>query len=132
MFALNFAKTTDDRIPSSSAAYNYAQICAARVWLGGAKEAHIVQASKIISALKLDQMEAERMKFEVLQRALGLIVSRQIPESDTGLFDKSFRVNALKAGLETALRNIGHLATNRAEKIHYIDLANQVRPTTLL
>jgi len=126
------AKQVYDRIPSSSVAYNYAQICAARVWLRGAKEAHIVQASKIISALKLDQMEAERMKFEVLQRALGLIESRQSPESDTGLFDKSFRMNALKAGLETTLRNIGHLATNRAEKINYIDLANHVRPTTLL
>jgi hypothetical protein len=48
------------------------------------------------------------------------------------LFERSFRVNALRAGLEAALRNMGHLATNRAEKINYIDLANQVRPTTLL
>jgi serine/threonine-protein kinase PknG len=126
------AKDVYNRIPASSSAYNYAQICAARVWLSAEKETDIVEAAKIISALKLDRMEAERLKFEVFKRALDLVESAKIPESRTALFDRRFQANSLRAGIENTLRRIAHLATNRAEKVNYVDLANEVRPRTLV
>jgi len=110
----------------------------ARTWLlttsavtPGPKE--FQQAAGTIEALSLDGMDRHRLSAEVQHVALDLLQAHRMPSNPSvHLFGQPLQEVGLRKGIESALRGMAHLATTEEEKVHFVDMANQVRPTTLL
>ena len=126
------------RVPASSSAYTNAQIALARTWLlsnatVAPGHSELQNAASAIEALTLDGLERHRLAAEVQQIALGLLESRCItPNPKVQVFGKALQETSLREGIESALRGMAHLVSNYDEKVHLVDLANQIRPTTLV
>ncbi len=124
------------RVPAASRFYTRAQVSLARAWLGGGAgaepgAAELERASQALEALTLDVMERHRFAAEVQGRALELMEAHALPDApQVRVLGQPLANASLREGIEKALRGMARLATDRAEKIRLVDLANQVRPKT--
>jgi len=126
------------RVPASSSAYAKAQVAIARAWLltnaaatpGLAELSHAEQA---ITALSLDEMLHHRLAVEIQQKALNLMEANVIPAApSTQIFGQTMDREHLRTGIEKALRGMARLVQTREERISLVDLANQMRPATIV
>ncbi len=126
------------RVPASSSAYTRAQIATARTWLlstsaGDPTPEDIHRAWETIEALALDSLQHHQLVLEILQKALAIIEAGTVTKgSPLRIFGKSLYPGPLRKGMEEALRTIARLEENPDERINLIDLANQVRPPSLV
>jgi serine/threonine-protein kinase PknG len=126
------------RVPATSITYVDAQIRAARSLVAHAAGAapssvELTQASATIARLTLDAERRAMLARDLLDAALHLLHDGSIkPAPDVIILGRALEEPALRAGLERAYRDLARLAPTDADRIRLVDLANQVRPTTLV
>jgi serine/threonine-protein kinase PknG len=126
------------RIPPTSITYVDAQIRAARSLVAHAAGAaptstELTEASATIARLTLDAERRAMLARDLLDAALGLLRDGSLtPAPDVMVLGRALEEPALRAGLERAYRDLARLAPTDAERIRLVDLANRVRPTTLV
>ena len=126
------------RVPESSSAYKYAQVALARTWLLATPRiapnpSDFERAAATLDAVTLDLVEKHRLTVEVQSRALDLLQSRKIPPvAKIQLFGQPLHEAGLRLGIESALRAIARLLDTDEERIQFVDMANEIRPKTLL
>jgi serine/threonine-protein kinase PknG len=121
-----------ERIPQSSSLHVRSRVEGARALLVKTNMAEDLSgASATIEALSLEGMERYRLTRQVLETALGLVLSSSLkPDKSVRLFGRPLTEMNLREGLEQSLRSMAHL-TEGAAKIQLVDEANLVRPRTL-
>jgi serine/threonine-protein kinase PknG len=125
------------RVPQTSNLYGEAQKAIARTLIADKPAAPgaplLLKASETIEALKLEGEERINLTRMILSTALDLITSRQLrPEPGVKLFGHGLEDKAIRLGLEGAYRDLARIANDETTRITLVDLANRVRPTTLL
>jgi len=65
--------------------------------------------------------------------ALDLLKSQRIAATpQVRIFGNALLENQLRKGIESALRGLARLVNNRNERIGLVDLANEIRPLSIL
>ncbi len=132
----NGAVAALENVPQTSNLYTRARVEIARTLINGDRSAPGTQelkaASVAIEALTLVGSDRYRLTKQVLETALNLITSRQLEAAaDLTILGQPLQEVHVRRGLEKALRDLAHLAT-QDEKISLVDEANRVRPRTLI
>ena len=125
-----------ERIPKTSNLHTRSRVEAARALLGRSRTApsadELTSASAAIEAISLDGIARHRMALMVLGAALDLITARTLqPNSAVKILGCGLEENELRVGMEQAYRAIARLM-NDEDRIQMVDLANAVRPRTLI
>jgi serine/threonine-protein kinase PknG len=124
-----------DQVPESSSYHLAAQVAAVRVRLGAApgalNEPDLLDAASRLERLELDLERRARLSVEMIHKALSWVLARQRPAGGRVL---GHRLNEreLRFGLERSYRVLAKLARDRQARAELVDLANTVRPRTLL
>jgi serine/threonine-protein kinase PknG len=132
-----------DSVPASSSFYVQAQVAAVAAGIRGREPAEldraaVVEAGKRLADLGLDAERRQRMEAEILAAALTWTqaASPAPPRASPGPGDRvlgfGLSEHELRTGLERTYRTLAHMARDPAERISLVDLANKVRPRTLL
>ena len=117
-------------VPQTSSLYFDAQKTLAKVLIEnvGANAAdQLNRAAQTIEALVLTGAEKLHMAKELFTAALAYVVSGK---GALKLLDQEVKEKDVRTRLEAAYRDLARLAHDEAERIHLVDLANQVRPRT--
>ena len=126
------------RVPMTSIAYVEAQVRAARLLVSGIGSARpgpaqLVEASIVIERLALDAEQRAQLARDVLASALDLLrVGGVAPSTSMRVMGRSLEEQQVRLGLEHSYRELARLAATGDERIRLIDLANSVRPRTLV
>jgi serine/threonine-protein kinase PknG len=128
----NGAVAALERIPQSSNLFTRSRVEIARTLINSDRSIPSTQelkaASKAIEVLALEGMDRYRLNKQVLETALSLLTSRNLPATpDLTILGQPLQEVHLRKGLEKTLRDMAHL-TNGKEKIRLVDQANRVRP----
>jgi serine/threonine-protein kinase PknG len=127
-----------NRVPESSSSYLEAQVGAARAMIGVTAQSapgisEITNACATVDHLALDGKQRASLVRDFLEAALGLIATGRLhPDPKVTILGEPLVERRLRLGLERAYRSLAHLAPTRQERIELVDLANQVRPKTLV
>ncbi|OHV59278.1 serine/threonine-protein kinase [Pseudofrankia sp. BMG5.36] len=132
------------RVPPSSAAHLDAQIRLARV-LGTVTAAgtpgrdDIAEASRVLDrlgagqGLRLDEVRRAALTRDLLAAAVGLVASGALADADDiQVAGARLRETDLRFALERVYREMAKQAPNAAIRYELVDLANSVRPRTLI
>ncbi|GJD23585.1 putative serine/threonine-protein kinase [Rivularia sp. IAM M-261] len=122
------------RIPHTSNLHTRSRVEIANTLIDNSNGAPVAkelqEAAKVVETLTLDGIELYRLAKQVLETALNLVTSKQLPPTDNiSILGQPLKEVHLRTGLEKALRNMAHLSTGD-EKIQLVDEANRVRPKT--
>jgi serine/threonine-protein kinase PknG len=125
-----------NRVPTSSAAHNSAQVAAARALVAGGPTgtpelADLRAASDTIERLQLDAAERAALAADIFERALEGIEAGRIPAGNGVMLGRPLSEKSLREGLEQTYRTQARLATSTDERVRLVDLANAVRPRSL-
>jgi serine/threonine-protein kinase PknG len=126
------------RIPQTSNLYGQAQKSTAQTLIQtmagsfpGTQE--LVKASSTIEALMLDGVEKFKLLRDVFKSALTLVANGRVKaDPSVTVLGHQLDDTNIRLGLEHAYRNLARLSPDREKRIELVDLANQVRPRTLL
>jgi serine/threonine-protein kinase PknG len=127
-----------NRVPDSSSSYLEAQVGAARALIGITPHsapgiAELTRACAAVDHLSLDRQQRANLVRDLLETALYLISSGHLPpDPGVSILGEPMTEQRLRLGLERAYRALARLAPTTAERIALVDLANQVRPRTLV
>jgi serine/threonine-protein kinase PknG len=127
-----------NRVPESSSSYLEAQVGAARALAGITPHsapgiAELTRACAAVDHLSLDRQQRANLVRDLLETALYLISSGHLPpDPRVTILGEPLTEPRLRLGLERAYRVLARLAPTTAERIALVDLANQVRPRTLV
>lgn len=125
-------------VPASSAGYFDARIAAARAYvqpLDGAEPSRddIVAAVRVLEDVQLDSIERAEITVQILDQArVGLDRQTIAADESISLFGEPLTDRGVRRQLERTYRELGRLATDRAERIRMIDKANAVRPKSFV
>jgi serine/threonine-protein kinase PknG len=126
-------------VPPSSNRYESSRLAMAEVLLDGKPaapgEAELSRASEVLEQLRatVDGLPVHRLSARLLVTAAALIEGSQRPAAATArLLGVPANAVALRSAGERELRACAHLAATKAERIRYIDEANQARPFTMV
>jgi serine/threonine-protein kinase PknG len=135
-----------DEVPDSSSQHVTAQVAAVRARLAAElaqlAEADLVDASTRLERLRLDVERRAWLAAETLETALDWIrtgrpvpavAARQLGGGNViagQVFGRDLSEHALRLGLEQAYRALAKMARDDAVRVHWVDLANTVRPRT--
>ncbi|MCM3926474.1 serine/threonine protein kinase, partial [Frankia sp. AiPs1] len=126
------------RVPAASAAGVEARIRLARVLgtvtaAGAPDQAGLLAASTILDDLDLDPAAQAALRRDLLAGALDLVTSGALAaDPQVRIAGSPLRPAALRLGLERAYRTLARLAATPDERYALVDLANGVRPRTLV
>jgi serine/threonine-protein kinase PknG len=127
-----------DRVPTTSALRQQAQLAVAHSLIEGRDSKHPVTADELtmaasrLEALQLSSTEQAEHGREILEAALAGIESRTFsPNDGIKLFGNGLTERDLRTGLERFYRELARTSVGDA-KIELIDKANAVRPRTLV
>jgi serine/threonine-protein kinase PknG len=144
------------RVPAGSSVYVDAQVAAARLLVArdalpsadaadsstaapapvtnaAPGLARLTEAAAIVERLGLDVSRRATLAAEVLQAALDALAGGLLSNApDTRLFGHPVNETGLRRGLERAYRDLARLAPTPDERLRLVDLANHVRPVTVL
>ncbi len=124
------------QVPPSSATYQEAQVASARALIRGdgatTGPAELRQAAGTVERLQLDAVERASLAAEILERALAAGEEGRRDLGAATLLGHPVSEQGLRRGLEVTYRELARLSTDPAEKIRLVDLANEVRPRTLV
>jgi serine/threonine-protein kinase PknG len=127
-----------NRVPETSSAYLEAQVGAARALVesngaSGPDMTDLTAACAAIDKLALDGEQRASLTRDLLQAALNLVRTGRVrPDPQVTVLGEPLTERRLREGLERAYRALAHLAPTADERIRLVDLANQVRPRTLV
>lgn len=100
---------------------------------GGADPARLARAGGILEALKADTAESHLLTARLFAAALAPMVDGLTPERrDATLLGQPMTVGALRRGAERAYLQAGRRAATPADKAKLVDLAQAIRPMTLM
>ncbi len=121
-------------VPASSATYLDAQVESARA-LAGAHGSDVPTAVELSNAastverLQLDGAERANLAAEILERALEATEAGQLaPDANTMLFGQPLTAKELRRQLERTYREQARIAVDPADKVRFVDKANEIRP----
>jgi serine/threonine-protein kinase PknG len=131
------AVTALARIATSSSLYSEAQKAIARVLISELPQPpgpdELARASATLEALMLDSVERFQLACAVFDTAQRLLNAARVkPAPSIKLFGRSLDDRSIALGLEHAYRNLAKLTDDEKEKLFLVDLANQVRPKTIV
>jgi serine/threonine-protein kinase PknG len=127
-----------NRVAESSSSYLEAQVGSARALVGITPHsapgiAELTRACAAVDHLSLDRQQRANLVRDLLETALFLISSGHLPpDPRVTILGEPLTEQRLRLGLERAYRALATLAPSKAERIALVDLANQVRPRTLV
>jgi serine/threonine-protein kinase PknG len=127
-----------NRVPESSSSYLEAQLGAARALVGMTPQSspgmpELTRASATVDHLSLDGQQRASLVRDLFQTALALISTGRLPpDPAVTILGEPFTERRLRLGLERAYRSLARMAPSTEERIGLVDLANQVRPRTLV
>ncbi|KAA2255215.1 protein kinase [Solihabitans fulvus] len=127
-----------ESVPASSSHYVAARVAAvlARVrdrTAGELTVADLSSAGQQLAELDLDAAQREWVTVDVLTAAQSWVQANQsAPPPQERVLGCALTDRAVRRGLERACRALARLSDSRAERIRLIDLANSVRPVTLV
>jgi serine/threonine-protein kinase PknG len=82
---------------------------------------------------RLDPERGNMLALEVLQVTLRALAAGPLPvPGGQKLLDRAVNERDLRFGMEHAYRSLARLADDRGTRIELVDLANSVRPRTLV
>jgi serine/threonine-protein kinase PknG len=127
-----------DQVPTSSSQHSAARVAALRARLstvvGALTEADLTDAAARLDRLGLDAARQARLSVEMFSAALGWLSSLPagtagVPTSRTGagLTERDVRL-----GLERSYRMLATLETDNLARYELVDLANSIRPRTVI
>jgi len=122
-------------VPQSSSQYTAAQVAAMRIRLSPAAShqwvsaADLHDASRRLSALRLDPAVHERLTTEVLLAALARVVAGE-PLDGGPLLGVEPNERAVRHGLERSYRALARQAPDASRRVALVDMANTIRPRT--
>jgi serine/threonine-protein kinase PknG len=128
-------------VPSASSQHVPARIAAVRLLLGGAgvSAADLREAADLLSELKIDVHRKQELTIELLRAALGWVGALPAGLSQNAPLGPGARIlghepdeRGLRLGLERAYRDLAGLTPEQARRIELVDLANSIRPRTLI
>ncbi|WP_261571044.1 serine/threonine-protein kinase [Frankia gtarii] len=126
------------RVPAASAAGVEARIRLARVLgtvtaAGVPDRAGLLAASTILDDLDLDPAAQAALRRDLLAGALDLVTSGAVAaDPQVRVAGSPLRPAALRLGLERTYRTLARLAATPDERYALVDLANGIRPRTLV
>lgn len=130
------AATVLDEVPDTSSQYTAAQIAAVRARLGPGQqvtEADLADAAARIARLRLDVERHARLAVELFTVALGWHqASPRGGARGAKLLGRRLELRELRFGLEEAYRSLAKVSADRALRITLVDMANRVRPRTMV
>jgi len=150
------ARHAYDEVPDSSSQYEPAQIAAVRAYLdqhpGHLSEADLVDASTRLERLRLDRQRQATLAVEMFRTALGWITAtdpgagapttpavpappvpvQRRPLASGKVLGQPLSERQIRFGLERAYRLLASLEREGPERNDLIDLANSVRPRTVV
>jgi serine/threonine-protein kinase PknG len=120
-------------VPESSAYWLAAQTAAVRAQIGGTAvtAADVTGAGHRLDRLSLDASMRHTLATEVLQTALAVITAGA-STNGSHLLGCELTETGLRHGLERSYRALARLTTPRHARYALVDLANDVRPRTLV
>ncbi len=127
-----------NRVLETSSAYLEAQLGAARALVGsngasGPDMTDLTTACAAIDHLTLDGEQRASLTRDLFQAALNLMRTGRVrPDPQVTFLGEPLTERRLREGLERAYRTLAHLAATPEERIRLVDVANQVRPRTLV
>lgn len=125
-----------DLVPPSSSSHDDAQI--AKIDLLAAPRTKRVAdvedlraAAATLEPLSLDPERRARLSIKILLAALAVVQRVGTwPGSDDALLGVGLDERDLRTGIERSYRTIAHLTEDIDQRIHLVDLANDIRPRT--
>jgi serine/threonine-protein kinase PknG len=125
------------RVPPGSSLYVRAQTALARALacMEPAPPAvdDLCGASSVIESLSLEGMEGVRVRAEVLENALSLLVAQPaLADRSRQLFGQQLAETPIRFALEKSYRQMARLEPDRGRQIQLVDKANTIRPWTLI
>jgi serine/threonine-protein kinase PknG len=146
------ARAIYDEVPDSSSHHVAAQIAAVRAHLdqepAALAEADLLDASTRLERLRLDKQRREALAVEVFRTALAWVIKgngaagpapvpvRAIPAARTAtagrVLGQVLSERDIRLGLERSYRAMASLEPDRTARHALVDLANSVRPRTLV
>jgi serine/threonine-protein kinase PknG len=129
-----------NRVPETSSSYLEAQIAAARALVAVNADGSsfpqvgdLTTAGATVGHLDLDGEERASLTRDLLSAALQLVHAGRIqPDPGVTLLGAPLTEQRLRVGLERAYRTLARLTPVRDERIRLVDLANEVRPRTMV
>jgi serine/threonine-protein kinase PknG len=126
------------RVPAASSAHVAARLAAVRV-LASTTRPHaapptaeqLERASTILTDLRLAPRHHAELAAELFEAGLAALAAGT-PTSGRRILGRPLTESTLRAGLESAYRDVARTATTPRERNDMVDLANRVRPRTLL
>jgi serine/threonine-protein kinase PknG len=123
-------------IPANHSLYNLARIELARVLLHdsvGMNDQILEEAAQTIETISAEGGVVHQLAAKLLSSALHLILGGATKEDHTKqLLGHKFQVAELRLGAESEYRKASRYAISPTEKIYWVDLANTVRPRSII
>jgi serine/threonine-protein kinase PknG len=130
-----------DQVPESSSYYLAAQVATVRVRLGAPPatlpEPDLLDAATRLERLELDVERQARLSVEMIHKALHWVLTRppagaRQPPAAGRVLGLGLTERELRFGLERSYRALAKLSRDRQARAELVDLANAVRPRTLV
>jgi serine/threonine-protein kinase PknG len=125
-----------NEVPETSTHYQAAQIAMIRTLLSAADPAalsatDLTNAGGRVQRLQLDPVTLHTLTTEVLRAGLALVKANAVGDS-WRLMDHDLTDTGLRLGLERSYRALARLSATPRERYALVDLANGIRPRTLV
>jgi serine/threonine-protein kinase PknG len=125
-----------DEVPDTSRYHTAAQVAAIRAKLAVSQmalltETDLLDAGARLERLKLDTEPHARLSVEVLHKALQFVPAVSQP-TNARLLGLSLTERDLRFGLERSYRVLAKVSHDRRVRGAFVDLANTVRPRTMV
>jgi serine/threonine-protein kinase PknG len=125
------------RVPAISSRYGEAQLAIGRALIdpgaGQVQKDHLLQAAETVEGLPgvLEGVDLHRITADVYRVAAERIEAGAVAaNAKEQLLGVALKPGPLRLGAERELRACAHLATQRADKVRFVDEANRLRPWT--
>jgi len=120
-------------VPRTSAAHTSAQAAAVRHLItdgtdGKPSVTDLRRAATTVERLQLDAQERAGLSAAIFQGALDALRQGRIQPQPGTVLGRELEEGSLKKGLEEVYRLRARLAETSEERVHFVDLANAVRP----
>jgi serine/threonine-protein kinase PknG len=125
-----------DEVPDSSRYHTAAQVAAIRARLAASQMALLTEADLQDAALRLQRLGLDpepraRVSVEILHKALQFVPAVQQP-TPSRLLGHPLTERNLRFGLEGCYRTLAKVSHDRPTRAAFVDLANTIRPRTLI
>ncbi|WP_240484109.1 serine/threonine protein kinase [Corynebacterium sputi] len=132
------AITTLNRVPMNSRHQRMAKLTTILLLVSGPAtqltESRIHRAARRLGEIPTNEPRFEQLRIAVLTSALNWLRANDLDRaaSPNALFDVPFSLYGLRTGLETGLRQLARSSPFTRHRYRLVDMANKIRPATLL